>query len=33
MLVVDVAERTAKSYQTARLKESAAPKTINEEVG
>lgn len=33
LLAVDVTEKTVKSYQTARLKEGAAPKTINEEVG
>lgn len=32
-MVVDVAEETVKAYQTSRLKEGAAPKTINEEVG
>ncbi len=32
-MVVDVAEDTVKAYQTARLKEGAAPKTINKEVG
>jgi integrase len=32
-MVVDVSERTLKAYQTARLNESAAPKSINEEVG
>lgn len=32
-MVVDVAEDTVKAYQTSRLKEGAAPKTINEEVG
>jgi len=31
--VVDVTERTVTGYQTARLKEKAAPKTVNEEVG
>jgi integrase len=30
---VDVAERTVKDYQSRRLAEKAAPKTINEEVG
>jgi len=29
----DVTDKTVKAYQTARLKENAAPKTINEEVG
>jgi integrase len=33
MMVVDVTEKTVKGYQTSRLKEGAAPKTINEEVG
>lgn len=33
MMAVDVTEDTFTSYQTARLKEGAAPKTINEEVG
>jgi integrase len=33
MMVVDVTEKTVIGYQTARLKEGAAPKTINEEVG
>src|SRR5712691_9759533 len=33
MMAVDVTDQTVKTYQTARLKESAAPKTINEEVG
>jgi integrase len=32
-MVVDVADDTVKLYQTSRLKEGAAPKTINEEVG
>jgi integrase len=32
-MAVDVGEKTVKAYQTARLKEKAAPKTINEEVG
>lgn len=32
-MVVDVNEQTVLSYQTARLKEKASPKTINEEVG
>lgn len=31
-LVVDITDVAVKSYQTARLKESAAPKSINEEV-
>lgn len=30
---VEITEKTVKDYQTARLKEDAAPKTINEEVG
>jgi hypothetical protein len=30
---VDVAERTVKDYQSRRLAEKAAPKTVNEEVG
>ena len=33
MLVVDVSETAVKEYQTARLKEKASPKSINEEVG
>jgi integrase len=33
LLVVDVTDTTVKAYQTARLKENAAPKTINDEVG
>lgn len=33
LMVVDVNEQTVLSYQTARLKEKASPKTINEEVG
>jgi hypothetical protein len=32
-MAVDVTDKTVKNYQTARLKEKAAPKTINEEVG
>ena len=32
-MVVDLTDKAVKEYQTARLKESAAPKTINEEVG
>lgn len=32
-MAVEVTEKTVKDYQTARLKEKAAPKTINEEVG
>ena len=32
-MAVDVSANTVKAYQTARLKEQAAPKTINEEVG
>jgi hypothetical protein len=31
-MAVDVTDKTVKNYQTARLKEKAAPKTINEEV-
>jgi integrase len=33
VMAVDVTEQTVKAYQTTRLKEGAAPKTINEEVG
>ena len=33
LMAVDATDRTVKAYQTARLKEGAAPKTINEEVG
>ena len=33
MMVVDVTEQAVTDYQTARLKEGSAPKTINEEVG
>jgi integrase len=33
MMAVEVAEKTVKAYQSDRLKEKAAPKTINEEVG
>ena len=33
LMAVDVTEATVAGYQTARLKEGAAPKTINEEVG
>jgi integrase len=33
LMSFDVTEQTVIEYQTARLKESAAPKTINEEVG
>src|SRR5579863_1240520 len=33
MIVVDITDKTVTEYQTARLKEGAAPKTINEEVG
>ena len=33
LMAVDVTDKTVKTYQTARLKEKAAPKTINEEVG
>jgi integrase len=32
-MAVEVAERTVKEYQSARIQETAAPKTINEEVG
>jgi integrase len=32
-MAVDVTDKTVKAYQTMRLKETAAPKTINEEVG
>ena len=32
-LVVDISDKTVKTYQNTRLKEAAAPKTINEEVG
>lgn len=32
-MAVEVTEKSVKDYQTARLKEKAAPKTINEEVG
>ena len=32
-LVVDISEQTVKAYQSARLKEGAAPKSVNEEVG
>lgn len=32
-MAVDITDKTVRAYQTARLKESAAPKTINEEVG
>ncbi|HWB87019.1 MAG TPA: site-specific integrase [Bryobacteraceae bacterium] len=32
-MAVEVCDRTVKEFRTARLKESAAPKTINEEVG
>jgi hypothetical protein len=32
-LAVDVTEKTVTAYQTARLMEKVAPKTINEEVG
>jgi len=32
-MAVEITEKTVKEYQTARLKEEAAPKTINEEVG
>lgn len=33
LMVVDVTDKTVVKYQTDRLKESAAPKTINDEVG
>lgn len=33
LMAVDLTDKTVKNYQTARLKEKAAPKTINEEVG
>lgn len=33
MMAVDLTEQTVTAYQTTRLKEGAAPKTINEEVG
>jgi len=33
LMLVDLTEKTVTDYQTARLKEKAAPKTINEEVG
>jgi integrase len=33
MMCVDVTDKTVNTYQTSRLKEAAAPKTINEEVG
>jgi len=33
VMAVDVTEHTVTAYQTTRLRESAAPKTINEEVG
>lgn len=32
-MAIDVTDKSVKAYQTARLKEGAAPKTINEEVG
>ena len=32
-MVVDITDKTVREYQTARLKERAAPKSINEEVG
>lgn len=32
-MAVEITEKSVKDYQTARLKEKAAPKTINEEVG
>ena len=32
-MLVDISDHVVKGYQAARLKESAAPKTINEEVG
>jgi integrase len=33
LMAVDVTEQTVTTYQTVRLKENAAPKTINEEIG
>jgi integrase len=33
VMAVDVTEQTVTAYQTTRLKEAAAPKTINEEIG
>src|SRR5580704_6776391 len=33
MMVVDLTDKTVTGYQTKRLKEGAAPKSINEEVG
>ena len=33
LMLVDVTEKVLQKYQTERLKEFAAPKTINEEVG
>lgn len=33
VMAVDVTDKTVVAYQTARLKEAASPKTINEEVG
>lgn len=33
LMAVDVTEETVAAYQTTRLKETAAPKTVNEEVG
>jgi len=32
-MAVDVTDKTVRNYQTSRLNEKAAPKTINEEVG
>jgi DNA modification methylase/integrase len=32
-MVVEISEKTVKGYQTTRLKEKAAPKSVNEEVG
>ena len=32
-MVADISEKTVRGYQTARLKEKAAPKSVNEEVG
>src|SRR5262249_721130 len=32
-LAVDITDKTVKAYQTTRLQEGAAPKSINEEVG
>ncbi len=32
-MIVDINEKTVREYQDERLREKAAPKTINEEVG